>query len=156
VSNWQSLGAGGLYGTLAATGGGGNISARDAIDYARMGSPGQTPEAQYPDGYLGSANGRREGRMAKGNGDPNTKPYARGVHRGERIDPGDYTWPAEQNPQRGLMAIARGVKTGLAGPSYLMNAPLVAGGRDLPQPQTPSIPDPHRSTQMAGLVPPWR
>lgn len=156
MSNWQSLGAGGLYGTLTTTGGGGNTSARDALDFARQGSPGQTPEAQYPDGYLGSSKGRREGRLANGNGDPNTKPYTRGIHRGERIDVGDYSWPSEQRPDRGLLAQSKGMKTGLAGPSYVMNAPLVAGGKDLPQPQTPSIPNPHYSTQYSGMLPPWR
>jgi hypothetical protein len=156
VSNWQSGGILGLYGGMTATGGGGNVSSRDALDFARQGSPGQTPEAQYPDGYLGAANGRREGKLQRGNGDPNTKPYSRGVHRGERIDPGDYVWPSDQQPDRGLQFQAVGMKTPLVSPSYLMNAPLVAGGADLPQPQTPSIPDPHRSGQLSGMLPPWR
>lgn len=153
--NIQSQGAGGLYGTYTSLGGGGTpASARSVIDFQRMGSPGQTPEAQYPDGYIGSGQGsRREDRLTDTVNDLNKRPYTRGVHKGERIDPGDYVWPSDMRPDRNLRsAAANSRRTPLVG-----NEPvrLVRGGKDLPPPATPSMPDPHRQNQLAHLRPPW-
>lgn len=38
--------------------------------------------------------------------------YQRGVHRGERIDPSDYYYPAGFEPDRGIKRQMRGVVTG--------------------------------------------
>jgi hypothetical protein len=110
--NWQYLGASGYIGAYTTTGGGGTpVMPRSQMDFARLGI-GRTPEAEYPDGYLGTIRSRR---------DDKGKPYAisdtvldslksrqtqrgyqRGVHKGERIDPGQYMWPEGLAPDRGL------------------------------------------------------
>ena len=110
--NWQYLGASGYIGAYTTTGGGGTpIVPRDKNDALRIGV-GKTPSAEYPDGYLGTIRSRR---------DDKGKPYAasdtvldslkarqtqrgyqRGVHKGERIDPGEYMWPENFKPDRRL------------------------------------------------------
>ena len=106
--NWQALGAGGMYGGYSMGGGGGNtihdVTGRSLLDEARMGT-GRVPSAEYPDGYVGTIRSRRDDK-----GKPNSvseavlnsiqsrvnqRSYQRGVHKGERIDPGDYVWPEE-------------------------------------------------------------
>lgn len=70
-----------------------------------------TPEATYPDGYLGTLNARRSDRLMQNLIDrQRARPYTRGVHKGERIDGTDYFWPAEFGPDTGLMMQAAGVK----------------------------------------------
>ena len=110
--NWQYLGASGYVGAYTTTGGGGTpIVPRSSMDYLRLGV-GRAPQAEYPDGYLGTIRSRR---------DDKGKPYAvsdvvldslkarqtqrgyqRGVHKGERIDPGEYMWPEGLEPDRRL------------------------------------------------------
>ena len=51
----------------------------------------RTPEAQYPDGYLGTITNRRDRFNVTGRG--TQRSYQRGVHKGERIDQRDYLWP---------------------------------------------------------------
>lgn len=64
----------------------------------------RTPEAQYPDGYLGCITSRRNDRLLDAlKSRVNQRNYQRGVHKGERIDPVDYTWPIEFHPMSGLM-----------------------------------------------------
>lgn len=112
-NNWGANGAAGLYGTYTTVGGGGGMlvsSARDSLDYARMGSPGRTPEAEYPDGFLGNPNSRRSDKLLENVNSLNQRSYTRGVHRGERIPPSDYVWPSDWNPQRGLKFQARGMR----------------------------------------------
>lgn len=63
----------------------------------------RTPEAQYPDGYLGTLNTRRGDRLMDGlKARANNRPYTRGVHKGERIDNRDYYWPEEFGLWTGL------------------------------------------------------
>lgn len=116
AQNWMAQGAGGLYGNVNGGGNSGSltISARDPLDFARMGSPGKTPEAMYPDGYLGTVPSRRGDRLLDKIGSLNRRSYTRGVHRGERIDPGDYVWSADWNPQRGIQAQMQGARQSLA------------------------------------------
>ena len=114
--NTQSLGAAGMAGTYTNYGGGGTPVARSELDFLRLGV-GRAPQAEYPDGYLGTIRSRR---------DDKGKPYAtsdtvldslksrqtqrgyqRGVHKGERIDPGEYAWPAEFKPDRRLKVAAK-------------------------------------------------
>ena len=110
--NWQYLGASGYVGAYTTTGGGGTpLVPRSNIDFLRLGV-GRAPQAEYPDGYLGSIRSRR---------DDKGKPYAvsdivldslktrqtqrgyqRGVHKGERIDPGQYLWPEGLKSNRGV------------------------------------------------------
>jgi hypothetical protein len=71
----------------------------------------RTPEATYPDGYLGSIQSRRGDRLLDGLKQRTTnKPYTRGVHKGERIDRRDYMWPPEFNLFTGLQYQAAGIK----------------------------------------------
>jgi hypothetical protein len=117
TQNWQALGLGGLYGSNAVLeqSGAGFTTARDGLDYARMGSPGKTPEAQYPDGLLGTQTGsRRQDRLLDKVKGLNDRSYTRGVHAGERQDPRDYVWPSNWNPERGIVSQMSGVKTPLA------------------------------------------
>lgn len=71
----------------------------------------RTPEAQYPDGYLGTINTRRGDRLLDSLKQRQTnRPYTRGIHKGERIDAKDYTWPEEFNLFSGLEAEAAGMR----------------------------------------------
>ncbi len=129
--NTQNLGASGLYGTYTTYGGGGVPVARSELDYLRMGV-GREPQAEYPDGYLGTIRSRRDDRgrpnsaseeVLEGVKRLNQRSYQRGVHRGERIDPSDYYLPKELSMDRGIkrqMAAAR------KGQAALRNAPVVA------------------------------
>jgi hypothetical protein len=81
----------------------------DELDNLRM-YWRRTPEATYPDGYLGTVPSRRGDRLMDGLKARTNKPYTRGVHKGERIDPTDYQWPAEFNLWTGLQYQAAGIK----------------------------------------------
>lgn len=109
--NVQSLGAGGMYATNTTYGGGGVPVARSELDFLRMGV-GREPQAEYPNGYLGTIRSRRDDR-----GRPSSvsdkvldgvknrvgqRSYQRGVHRGERIDPSDYYYPSGLEADRGI------------------------------------------------------
>lgn len=84
--------------------------AHDALDALRM-MWRRTPEATYPDGYLGTINTRRQDRILNGlKQRENNRPYTRGIHKGERIDGRDYMWPEEFNPWTALMNQMQGVK----------------------------------------------
>lgn len=154
-NNIQSLGAGGLYGNINDGGNSGtNISVRDRLDYARIGMPNRTPQAEYPDGYLGSANGRQQDKLLAKVKDLNKRSYQRGVHRGERIDPGDYVWPDQWRPERGLQFQAAGLRQSLAaeGPEPR----LVRGGKDLPPPpMSGPVGSQPAPAGLAGMLPPW-
>jgi hypothetical protein len=99
----------GAPGNANATGGGGGPFFRDAMD-ARRSMYNQTPEAMYPDGYLGTINTRRGDRLLDNlKNRQNQRSYQRGVHKGERIDPSDYYWPGAMQPDRRLVAEAQGI-----------------------------------------------
>jgi hypothetical protein len=110
-----------MYGTYTNYGGGGTPVARGELDFMRMGV-GREPSAEYPDGYLGTIRTRRDDR-----GRPNSvseqvmaglkvrqtqRGYQRGVHRGERIDPGDYYLPDELSMDRGIRRQMAAAKKG--------------------------------------------
>ena len=110
--NWQYLGASGYIGSYTTTGGGGTpIVPRSSMDFLRLGV-GRTPSAEYPDGYLGTIRSRRDDKgkpyatsdtvLDSLKARQNQRGYQRGVHKGERIDPGDYIWPEELKPDRRL------------------------------------------------------
>src|SRR5262245_12717987 len=71
----------------------------------------RTPEAQYPDGYLGTIPSRRGDRLMDGLKERTTnRPYTRGIHKGTRIDARDYMWPEEFNLWTGLQMEAQGIR----------------------------------------------
>jgi hypothetical protein len=156
--NWQSLGAGGLYGGNTAygpTGSAGVPVSRDQMDLLRLGQ-GRTPEAEYPDGYLGTIRSRRDDRLLDSlKNRQNQRSYQRGVHKGERVDPSDYFFPEGLDPQRGLRNQARGKKTGplmeLAPAPHLVND----GKADVVGNQYAEV-NPVRVAQLSSLRPAWR
>jgi hypothetical protein len=110
--NWQYLGASGYIGAYTTTGGGGTpIVPRSGMDFMRMGV-GRAPQAEYPDGYLGTIRSRRDDKgkpyamsdtvLDSLKNRQNQRAYQRGVHKGERIDPGSYMWPEGLEPDRRL------------------------------------------------------
>jgi len=119
--NTQNLGAGGMYGTYTNYGGGGVPVARSELDFLRMGV-GRAPQAEYPDGYLGTIRTRRDDR-----GRPNStsetvlnslkvrvgqRSYERGVHKGERIDQSEYYYPEGLDNMRGIRRQMKASKQG--------------------------------------------
>ena len=110
--NWQYLGASGYIGAYTTTGGGGTpVTPRSQMDFMRLGV-GRAPQAEYPDGYLGSIRTRRDDKgkpyavsdtvLDSLKNRQNQRAYQRGVHKGERIDPAQYIWPQNLSPERSL------------------------------------------------------
>ncbi len=154
--NVQYLGAGGLHDTYTATGGTGHIPTRDAMDTMRLGQ-GRTPEAEYPDGYLGTIRTRWDDRLVDAvNERENSRPYSRGVHKGERIGVQSYFWPSDFNPQQGIMNQMRGgprqAPIGIA----VSPVPLVNDGKADISSSDPSTFDPIRASALDRLRPSWR
>lgn len=170
--NIQSLGAGGLYGTNTVYGGGGIPVARSELDFLRMGV-GREPQAEYPNGYLGTIRTRRDDR-----GRPNSasetvldslkvrigqKSYQRGVHRGERIDPQDYYYPGALKPDRGIKRQMRAKFDGQTymasrfAPQFDMVPPphLVNDGKADMRSSSPGQIDQKRADQLRRLKPAW-
>lgn len=114
MSNWQYLAAG-QPGAPVQGGGGGNPALsgyRSIQDARRAAAPvgGRTPQAEYPDGYLGNVNDRREDRLLTSIQSRLTqRNYQRGVHKGDAVDPRDYYWPDDVNPQAGIEAQSQAV-----------------------------------------------
>lgn len=94
----------------AVVGGGGStavIQPRDQLDGARL-AQGFAPGASYPDGYLGTITDRREDRLFDAvQARLTERSYQRGVHVGEKLGAGQYYWPADQQPDRGLVREAQ-------------------------------------------------
>lgn len=117
------------------------------------------PDTVHPDGYLGtmSANRRQDkllGTMSRNN----ARQYSRGVHKGERINPGDYLWPDEFNLWTGLVLESQGKKFSPPGaePVRLTNDGKV-GPRGIPTNQdTPAEINPARRAYFKNLMPAWR
>lgn len=171
--NTQNLGAGGMYGTNTNYGGGGVPVARSELDFLRLGV-GRAPQAEYPDGYLGTIRSRRDDR-----GRPSSvsdtvlnslkvrvgqRSYQRGVHRGERIDSSDYYYPEGLDNMRG---IARQMKASKDGNVYrskrnvenAMAAPaphLPNDGKANMRSTSPQSLDKRRVDQMARMRPGWK
>ena len=126
---------------------------RDALDKQRA-AYRSTPEAMYPDGYLGTIRSRRDDKtMQYVQGSRLTqKNYQRGVHKGERIDPGDYEWPSFFNPTTGLQLEAVGKKFA---PRGTTNEVLITEGK-MPVPRgAGGLVDSTRSEQLRRLAPSW-
>jgi hypothetical protein len=160
----------GQPGTTVQGGGGGAqaIHMRSDLDARRTMLGGNIPSAQYPDGYLGTIQSRREDRLLDSlKNRLNQRSYQRGVHKGERIDPADYFWPEEFGPDMGLEYESRGLKwtargnpvERLAHNGMAMASPAEVaslreqyglGGRE----QAPI--DPVRQERLARLLPAWK
>ena len=158
--NIQSLGAGGFYGAYAQGGSGGVPTPRNYLDGQRM-AIGKTPDAEYPDGYLGTINSRRNDRgiptdtvLDSLKNRLTQRSYQRGVHKGERVDPSDYYWGKQFNPQTGLVNQSKGKRTAPMG-VLAPNTHLVNDGKANSTSSSPGVIDPARVSQMRSLRPGW-
>lgn len=160
TQNWAQT----PFGSPFPQGNGGDLQPwwRDALDFNRS-MWNKTPEAEYPDGYLGTFRTRRDDRLLDSlKNRVNQRSYQRGVHKGERIDQADYIWPAAWNPQLGLMAEAAGVRQ--APVDAIANRLPPAGASMFPRGanslltlnRTPREVDPQRVLQLRRLMPSWR
>jgi hypothetical protein len=129
----------------------------------------QVPSAQYPDGYLGTITNRREDRLLdKMQSRANQRSYQRGVHKGERIDPGDYFWPPEFQPDVGLKYEAKGLRWTAQGIveerlAHLGKAAFETPGQMAKAAERYGVSDPqvreanpHRQAQLSRLLPNYR
>jgi hypothetical protein len=125
----------------------------------------RTPEAQYPDGYLGTIPSRRGDRLMDGlKARTTNKPYTRGVHKGERIDQDDYFWPEEFNLWTGLEYEAEGIRffppgilNELEDERYPTDRRVGPRGVPIGQRYVNNIPrtPPSRAKVLASQAPPW-
>jgi hypothetical protein len=103
---------------------------------------------------------RRQDKLLNAVARTNTRPYSRGVHKGERVNPGDYVWPEEFNLLTGLQLESKGKKFAPPGaePVRLTNDGK-AGPRGIPRgldrPQQEQI-DRQRQSMLRTLKPPWK
>lgn len=123
---------------------------------------GASPDAQFPDGYIGTsgASTRRQDKLLDSVHRQNHRSYSRGVHKGERVNPGDYVWPAEFNLMTGIEYEAAGVKFAPPGaqPVRLTNDGK-AGPRGIPrglEREDQEIIDMQRQSMMRTLLPRWK
>jgi hypothetical protein len=135
---------------------------RDAKD-RRLVAFGASPDVQYPDGYLGiqPATSRRADKLLDSVHRTQMRSYSRGVHKGERINPGDYLWPDEFNMMTGIEYEAVGLKYAPTGgiPRQLVNdgkvgpVPVPSGDFDR---QEMELIDRNRQSMLSHLLPTWR
>lgn len=172
MSDWQYLSPQGVPqpGTPIVSGGGGKTLSgyRDILDARRAAATPRTPNAEYPDGYLGNVNSRREDRLLQAVQSRLTqRNYQRGVHKGEKIDGGDYFWPAEFNPTSALQQQATGRRWGPVGSlpveqiNHMGKNHLIAPeemGKVAQQYNVREVPQASgvRQQQMARLLPNWK
>lgn len=128
---------------------------RDQLDFQRS-MFRRVPQAEYPDGYLGTIRTRRDDRLLEAvKSRVNQRNYQRGVHKGERIDPGDYFWPPEFNPQTGLEIEATGMR--YAPVEALWPKAAVTERQMIPRGSQSLIEvSPERQEQLRKLAPSWR
>lgn len=105
-ANWQQITAPGATfpGAPGVAGGGFSygIVFRDSLD-AKRSMMGRTPEAEYPDGYLGTITNRQQDKvLGKIQERLNDRSYQRGVHVGSKIGRDQYYWDNNFNPESGL------------------------------------------------------
>ena len=125
---------------------------RSTLDARRM-MYNRVPQAEYPSGYLGTIQVRNSDKVLDSlKARVNQRSYQRGVHLGERIDPGDYLWPEALNPLNGIRANAAGVR----------QRPLLEWWQPTPTVEGKMAPrgsesiltiDAHRTSQLAMLKP---
>jgi len=106
--NWQALTPYnvGTPGSINRANGGAGYQAigfRDAMDARRTMMGQRVPQAEYPDGYLGTITNRRQDKMLTSIQSRLTqRSYQRGIHKGERRDPQDYYWDEYVSPEAGI------------------------------------------------------
>lgn len=133
---------------------------RDYLDFRRSGWR-STPEAQYPDGYLGTIQTRRSDRLLDNLKQRQmARPAQRGIHKGDRIDSRDYFWLPEFHPWSGIEAQAAGMRFSPPGLGMEWeDAPLMNDGRrgprGTPGDGTSPVPMPVRSESLRRLAPPY-
>lgn len=126
---------------------------RSVLDARRM-MYNRTPQSEYPSGYLGTITSRRGDRVLDSlKARVNQRSYQRGVHLGERVDPGDYLFPDDMGP---LSGIERQATTGLRNRpklEYFLPTPTVEG-KLAPRGATSILTiDQHRASQLSMLRP---
>lgn len=172
MSDWQTLSPMGVPspGAPVHGGGGGKTLAgyRDILDARRSAATPRTPQAEYPDGYLGNVNSRREDRLLQAVQSRVTqRNYQRGVHKGEKIDNSDYFWPSEFNDMSGLQAQAQGRKWGPVGSTAAEQINHMGKNHMLSPSEMSRVAaqhnvkeilpvDPVRQSQMQRLLPRWQ
>lgn len=98
MSNWSYNTQIGQQGSITVGGGGQPlVGFRSILDARLSGINAKTPEAQYPDGYLGSVIDRRQDKLLQTVRN-NARSYTRGVHKGSKISNTDYFWPNDFHP----------------------------------------------------------
>jgi hypothetical protein len=127
----------------------------------RISAFGVGPDTQYPDGYLGTmSSNRRQDKLTNAAVRANQRAYSRGVHKGERINAGDYIWPQEFNLLTGIMLESKGKKFAPPGaePVRLTNDGK-AGPRGIPrglERPDKQIIDMQRRSMLKSLAPMWK
>jgi hypothetical protein len=129
---------------------------RDDMDASRS-MWRRTPDAEYPSGYLGTIQSRREDRLLDAvKNRVNKKSYDRGVHVGERVDRSEYFWPKGYEFESGLVRQAttglRQAPKGIEAPAVLVND----GKSARPGQSSYAVVNPYRQEQLRRLGPTWR
>lgn len=128
---------------------------------AQLAAWGTSPDVQYPDGYLGTmSSNRRQDKLTNAVMRSNQRQYSRGVHKGEKINSGDYIWPDEFNLYTGIQLESRGLKFAPPGaePVRLTNDGKAGPRgipRDLSRPDAAEM-DLQRRSMLRTLAPPWK
>lgn len=137
----------------APVGGVGAVIFRDPLDARRSMQGARVPAAEYPSGYLGAMQSRREDRILdKLKRDLKQRSYQRGVHVGERADPSAYFWPPELDPY--TAGITRQLMTGMrAAPLMTMTEEIEAFGRPRSDILVPV--NPQKASDLRSLAPGW-
>ncbi|MFE9834084.1 hypothetical protein ACFYP4_02875 [Streptomyces sp. NPDC005551] len=147
----------GQTGSEVRAGGGGGfpiVGARNALDMRRMMQSGRTPDAEYPDGYLGASTGRHQDKLLQSYGAGGTRydrPYDRGVHKGDRMDRGDYDWPSWLTPMSGIERQSRTTER-FAPVGRASDVPTIPGSNASPSNNN----SPANPADLARFAPSWR
>lgn len=138
------------------SGGGGGypiIGARNALDMRRMMMSGRTPDAQYPDGYLGTTpNDRHADKLLNSYGASARydRTPTRGVHRGGKLDRDAYKWPSWMTPMTGIERQSRSQQR-WAPVGRPADVPTFPGSNATPQNSQPL-----KASDLAKYAPTWR
>jgi hypothetical protein len=164
--NWQSIGGNGLHGYNNQGGYGGAV-ARGDLDAIRIGT-GRVPQAEYPDGYLGTIRSRRDDRLLDSiKSRVGQKAYQRGVHKGERIEPSAYYWSPDFNNETSIKRQMKAKQVNINGGIVwkvpragqdirLIPAPhLVNDGKSNMVSDSPTTINVRRANQLNYLKPTW-
>lgn len=118
-------------------------------------------DTTYPDGYLGTmSSNRRQDKILGTLSRMNARQYSRGVHKGERINSGDYFWPDEFNKYTAIQYQMAGKKFAPSGaePVRLTNDGKVGPRgiqRNMERADAQEISE-ERRAKLRSLKPAWR